>query len=467
VAIERLFVANRGEIAVRIVRAARELGIETVQAVSAADRDMLAARLADAVAEVGPAHATKSYLNKEAVVAAAKAAGCDAVHPGYGFLSENADFAAMVEAAGMVFVGPRPETIRAMGDKATAREMAAKAGVPTVPGSDGRVADVETALAAADGIGYPVMIKAAAGGGGRGIRVAADAAELAALIPQASGEAQAAFGDGGLYLERFVGRARHVEVQILGDGERAVHLFERECSLQRRRQKVWEEAPAACLGEDVRQKLLASAVRLAESVGYRGAGTLEYLYDADTGEFFFIEMNTRIQVEHPVTEMITGVDLVRTMIEIAGGSPLPFAQGDIARRGHAIEVRINAEDPSRGFLPAPGRIDGLTVPGGMGVRFDTMLYPGYQVPPFYDSLLGKLIVWDDTRQAALARLKRALGELSVEGLSTTAPLHLALVDDPAVAAGDFHTRWLEAWLEENPLAPVAADPAPRKEAIGR
>jgi acetyl-CoA carboxylase biotin carboxylase subunit len=451
-AIRKLFIANRGEIAVRIIRAAKELGIETVQAVSAADRDMLAARLADQVAPVGPAHATKSYLNKDAMLKAAIDSGCDAVHPGYGFLSENADFADMVEKAGLVFVGPRAETIRAMGDKATARSMAAKAGVPTVPGSEGRVEGIEEARRVAAEIGYPVMIKASAGGGGRGIRVAATPADLDTLIPQASAEAQAAFGDGGLYLERFVGRARHVEVQILGDGENVVHAYERECSLQRRRQKVWEEAPAACLAPAVREALCASAVRLAQSVGYRGAGTLEYLYDATNGEFFFIEMNTRIQVEHPVSEMITGIDLVREMIKIAGGDKLSLRQDAIRLNGHAIEVRINAEDPAKGFLPAPGAISALTVPGGMGVRFDTMLYTGYAVPPFYDSLLGKLVVWDVTREAAIKRLIRALGELKVEGVPTTAALHLALAADPDVRAGDVHTRWLEGWLETHPLA---------------
>ncbi|GJD48610.1 Biotin carboxylase [Methylobacterium crusticola] len=452
-ALRRIFVANRGEIAVRIVRAARELGIATVQAVSAADGAMLAARLADAVAPVGPAHATKSYLDKEAMLRAARESGCDAVHPGYGFLSENADFARMVEEAGLVFIGPSADTIRQMGDKATARRMAAQAGVPTLPGSEGRVEGLAAARAAAAAVGFPVMIKAAAGGGGRGIRVAASAEALDALIPQAAAEAAAAFGDGGLYLERFVAEARHVEVQVLGDGRDAIHLWERECSLQRRRQKVWEEAPAPGLAPSAREALCASAVRLARAVGYRGAGTLEYLYDAATGAFYFIEMNTRIQVEHPVTEMITGLDLVREMIRIAGGEPLRLAQGDVQPRGHAIEVRINAEDAARGFRPAPGTVTGLTVPGGPGVRFDAMLYPGCAVPPFYDSLLGKLVVWDETRAAALARLERALGELAVEGVPTTAPLHRALLRDPAVRAGAVHTRWLEAWLESNPLAP--------------
>ncbi|MBO0903356.1 acetyl-CoA carboxylase biotin carboxylase subunit [Jiella sonneratiae] len=460
-AISKILVANRGEIAVRIIRAARELGISTVQAVSAADETMLAARLADAVAKIGPAHASKSYLNADALVAAALETGCDAVHPGYGFLSENAGFAEKVEAAGLTFIGPRPETIRKMGDKAEARREAALAGVPTVPGSEGVVAGVEAALEAAAGVGYPVMIKAAAGGGGRGIRIAADASELRSLVPQASAEAKAAFGDGGLYLERFVSRARHVEVQILGDGERAIHLFERECSLQRRRQKVWEEAPAACLSPDQRAALCASAVRLAERVNYRGAGTLEYLFDPATGEFFFIEMNTRIQVEHPVTEMVTGIDLMRAMIRIAGGEKLGLAQEDVALFGHAVEVRINAEDPASDFRPHPGTVEKLAVPGGMGVRFDTMLYPGYQVPPFYDSLLGKLIVHAESREAAIARLSRALGELEVGGLPTTAPLHRALACAGEVLRGDFHTGWLEEWLKGRPLA--AAQPATQSE----
>jgi len=456
--IRKIFVANRGEIAVRIIRAARELGIATVQAYSAADRDMLAVRLADAAAAVGPAHATKSYLNKEAVLKAAVEQGCDAVHPGYGFLSENADFAAMVEEAGLVFIGPSPATIRAMGDKATARLMAARAGVPTVPGSEGRVQTAEEAARVAEAIGYPVMIKAAAGGGGRGIRVAHSPADLETLIPQAGAEALAAFGDGGLYLERFVPRARHVEVQIIGDGDNVVHVHERECSLQRHRQKVWEEAPAACLPAGVRAALCASAVRLAKSVGYRGAGTLEYLYDADRGDFFFIEMNTRIQVEHPVSEMITGIDLLREMIRIAGGEALSFTQEAVRASGHAIEVRINAEDPARGFMPSPGTVAAFAVPGGMGVRFDTMLYPGYAVPPFYDSLLGKLIVWDTDRPSALKRLARALDELAVEGVATTAPLHRALVASPEMQAGDVHTRWLEDWLGRHPLAPASPVP---------
>jgi acetyl-CoA carboxylase biotin carboxylase subunit len=450
--IKRLLIANRGEIAVRINRAARDLGISVVQAMSKADHDMLAVKLADEAVEIGPVQAAKSYLNTEAIVSAAAATGADAIHPGYGFLSENANFAEAVEAAGLTFVGPRAETIRQMGDKATAREMAARAGVPTVPGSEGRIVSIEEARKLAGGIGFPIMIKAAAGGGGRGIHIARSPDELDYLIPQASREATAAFGDGGLYLERFIERARHIEVQIMGDGERAVHVYERECSIQRRRQKVWEEAPAACLTPDVRDKLCASAVALARAVGYRGAGTLEFLYDEETGEFFFIEMNTRIQVEHPVTEMITGIDLVKEMISIAGGNPLSFGQSDVRLRGHAIECRINAENPAKGFLPSPGRVTPLVLPEGEHIRFDTMLYDGYVVPPFYDSLLGKLIVWGENRDAARERVAAALDKLKVGGIDTTIALHVALANDPEVAAHKFHTRWLETWLERNPLS---------------
>ena len=448
--IRRLFVANRGEIAVRIIRAAKGLGIETVQAFSEADRDMLAVKLADDAVCVGRPAARHSYLDAAGLVAAARKAGCDAVHPGYGFLSENAEFAEMVESFGMVFVGPKADTIRRMGDKAAAREAAIAAGVPVVPGSQGRVADVDAALTAAETIGYPVMIKAAAGGGGRGIRIAETPDELRRLAPQAQSEAQAAFGDGGLYLERVIENARHIEVQILGDGTRAIHCFERECSLQRRRQKVWEEAPAACLDEATRARLCASAVALAESVGYRGAGTLEYLYDEPSGAFYFIEMNTRIQVEHPVTEMITGIDLVAAMIRIAGGEPLPVTQDQVTRTGHAIEVRINAEDPAAGFLPSPGTVERLSVPADPAVRFDGMIYEGYTVPPFYDSLLGKLIVHGATRDEAIDRMAAALEGFTLTGLKTTVPLHKALAADPDVRTGKAHTRFLESWLAGNP-----------------
>ena len=448
-AIRKLLIANLGEIAVRIIRAARELGIRTVQVHSAADAEMLAVKMADEAVNIGPPHAAKSYLNIENILKAAKETGADAVHPGYGFLAENAGFADAVEAAGLIFVGPKGDSIRVMGDKVAARVAAEAAGVPVVPGSDGRVDDPEHAKHIAMAIGFPVMIKAAAGGGGRGIRIAHDMTEFETLMPQASAEAKAAFGDGGLYIEKVIERARHIEVQILGDGQRAIHCFERECSLQRRRQKVWEEAPSAVLPQSIREKLCASAVALAEAVNYRGAGTLEYLYDDVTHHFYFIEMNTRIQVEHPVTEMITGIDLVREMILISGGAPLSIRQEDVKMHGHAIEVRINAEDPAKNFQPAPGTVTSLRVPGGPGTRFDTMLYQGYQVPPFYDSLLGKLIVWDETRAGAIARMARALDELEVEGLSTTKPLHQLLAQDESVAKADFHTRWLEPWLEAN------------------
>ena len=456
-ALRKPFIANRGEIAVRIIRAARELGITTVQAVSAADRDMLAARLADEVVEVGPAHAAKSYLNRDAMLRAALNAGADAVHPGYGFLSENAAFAEAVEQAGLIFVGPDAATIRLMGDKAHARRVAAEAGVPTVPGTPGAIQAIAELRDHASTIGFPVMIKAVAGGGGRGIRIAHDADMLERLLTEARTEAMAAFGNDALYLEGFLARTRHVEVQVLGDGAHVVHLFERECSLQRRRQKLWEEAPATCLSEATCAALCASAVRLAQSVGYRGAGTLEYLLDEATGEFFFIEMNTRIQVEHPVTEMVTGIDLVREMLCIAGGEPLRFAQSDITLRGHAIECRINAEDPARDFYPAPGTVHALSLPGGPGVRFDTLLYPGYTVPPFYDSLLGKLIVWDWDRAQALARLRRALGELHVEGIPTTIPLHRRLAEHADMISHAVHTGWLETWLAQEPFVNNESD----------
>jgi acetyl-CoA carboxylase biotin carboxylase subunit len=444
--VKTLFIANRGEIAVRVIRAAKELGLTTVQAHSLADAESLAVKLADKAVNIGPPAAKKSYLNIEAVVAAALDSGADAVHPGYGFLAENAQFAEAVEAAGLIFVGPTPEQIRMMGDKVSALEAAVAANVPTAPGSRGRVETPEDAAKVVEKTGFPVMIKASAGGGGRGIRVAHSREEFDRLMPQASAEALAAFGDGGLYIEKFVARARHVEVQILGDGYDVVHFFERECSLQRRRQKVWEEAPAAMLPPDVRARLCQSAVNLAKAVRYRGAGTIEYLYDETTREFYFLEMNTRIQVEHPVTEMITGFDLVREMIRIAMGERLRIKQSEIAMRGHAIEVRINAEDPAKDFMPAPGLIDSLTVPGGMGVRFDTLLYQGYTVPPFYDSLLGKLIVWDESREAALGRLTRALHELKIGGLKTTQALHLALASDADVRAARFDTQFLETWL---------------------
>ena len=447
--IKTILVANRGEIAVRVIRAAREMGIKTVQVHSDADADSLAVKMADVAVNIGPAPAAKSYLNTEAILAAAKEHGADAVHPGYGFFAENADFADAVEAAGMSFIGPSGDTIRTMGDKVAARQAAAKAGVPTVPGSPGRIDDMDEARQIAKETGFPIMVKAAAGGGGRGIRIVESIEEFDRLAPQASAEAKAAFGDGGLYIEKLIGNSRHIEVQVLADGERAVHLFERECSLQRRRQKVWEEAPSATLSRDIADRMCRASVQLAEAVGYKGAGTVEYLYDDDTQEFYFIEMNTRIQVEHPVSEFITGIDLIREMIRISGGGKLALAQEDIQLNGHSIEVRINAEDPSKDFMPFPGIISGVTMPGGPGVRFDGMIYPGYAIPPFYDSLLGKLIVWDSDRTAAIERMKRALDEFQIDGVATTKPLFKALASDEQVRAGAFDTKWLEGWLVDN------------------
>ncbi len=447
--INTILVANRGEIAVRIIRAARELGIRTVQVHSEADLESLAVKMADVAVNIGPPQAAKSYLNTAAILAAARDTGADAVHPGYGFFAENAEFADAVEAAGMVFIGPSGDTIRTMGDKVAARRTAAAAGVPIVPGSPGRIDDLAEARSIAEATGFPIMVKAAAGGGGRGIRVVENLEQFDRLAPQAGAEALAAFGDGGLYIEKLIGKSRHIEVQVLGDGERAVHLFERECSLQRRRQKVWEEAPSATLARDVADRMCRASVQLAEAVGYRGAGTVEFLYDDDTREFYFIEMNTRIQVEHPVSEFITGIDLIREMIAIAGGKKLTVDQNEIQINGHAIEVRINAEDPSKDFMPFPGIVNGLTMPGGPGVRFDGMIYPGYAIPPFYDSLLGKLIVWDHDRGSAIDRMKRALDEFNVDGVITTKPLFRALADDASVRAGAFDTKWLEGWLADN------------------
>jgi acetyl-CoA carboxylase biotin carboxylase subunit len=460
--IRSVLIANRGEIAVRINRAARALGLRTVQVYSAADADSLAVRLADEAILIGPPAAKKSYLNVEAVLAAAKSANVDAVHPGYGFLSENADFADAVVAAGMKFVGPSGASIRLLGDKVAAREVAAKAGVPTVPGSDGRIADPDEAVAIVSKVGFPVMIKAAAGGGGRGIRIVHDLEEFKRQFPQASAEAEAAFGDGALYIEKLVQKARHVEVQILGDGENFVHCYERECSMQRRRQKVWEEAPAIGIPDEIRKRLCESAVALAQAVRYRGAGTVEYLYDEDAREFYFIEVNTRIQVEHPVTEMITGLDLVQEMLRIAGGEKLSVRQEDIRTTGHAIECRINAEDPFKGFVPWPGTIASFSVPEGQSTRFDTMLYDGYTVPPFYDSLLGKLVVHGTDRDDCLMKLGQALLGLKIDGIPTTIPLHAALAADADVAAGRFHTRFLEGWLEINFPQPTAGSEEVKK-----
>ncbi|MCO7556033.1 acetyl-CoA carboxylase biotin carboxylase subunit [Metapseudomonas otitidis] len=460
--IRKLLVANRGEIAVRIIRAAQGLGIPTVAACSEADVDALPARLADEVRVIGPARADRSYLNGEALIAAALDSGADAIHPGYGFLSENAAFAQAVTEAGLVFVGPDAATIRQMGDKAEARRTAKAAGVPVVPGSPGELDSLEAALACAVEVGYPLLIKASAGGGGRGIRIAHDAEELAREFPLAQREAQAAFGSGAVYLERFIRQARHIEVQVLGDGQHAVHLFERECSLQRRRQKVFEEAPSPALSEAQRAALCESAVRLARQIGYRGAGTLEYLFDAVSGEFFFIEMNTRIQVEHPVTEMVTGVDLVQWMLRIAGGEPLSLSQEAIRLQGAALEMRINAEDPARNFFPSPGVVQSLSWPQGEGVRVDSHLFEGYRVPAYYDSLLAKVVVQGADRNEAFARAEQALAATRLTGMATTLPLHRLLLADAAVRDGQFDTGTLEPWLVERAALLAAAVEVPHE-----
>ncbi|UOO89732.1 acetyl-CoA carboxylase biotin carboxylase subunit [Vitreoscilla massiliensis] len=443
---KRLLIANRGEIAVRIIRAAKELGMTTILAHSSADKSSLAAMLADECVEIGPAAAAKSYLNVPVILQAALDVRADAIHPGYGFLAENAHFARQVQAAGMIFVGPDADTIDMMGDKAQARATAIAAGVPVVPGSEGVLTDMATALLAAQEVGFPLMIKASAGGGGKGIRIVEDPEDFAKEFEAAQREGLGAFGDNAMYLERFISQARHIEVQVLGDGESVVHLFDRECSLQRRRQKILEEAPSPALDDATRSKICESAVALAQSVNYKGAGTMEYLFDDRSGEFFFIEMNTRIQVEHPITEMITGVDLIREMLLIAFGDQLKLKQEDIHIKGAAIECRINAEDPANNFQPNIGTIQKLTWATGPGVRIDSMLYEGYGVSPFYDSMLAKVIVWDNTRADALKRMKRVLAECEIEGLKTTLPLHQMLVDDADVHASQFHTNWLEHWL---------------------
>jgi len=440
--LRKVLVANRGEIAVRVLRACRELGLGTVAVYSTADEEALHVRQADEAVCIGPPHARDSYLNLEALLRAARESGADAVHPGYGFLAENAAFAAACRDEGHIFVGPSPEAIEAMGDKAGARKLAAAAGVPTVPGTEGN-ASPEQALVAAAEIGYPVLLKATAGGGGRGIRAARDERELAHLVEEAAREASAAFGDDSLYVEKLLVDARHVEVQILGDAHgNLIHLFERECSLQRRRQKLLEESPSPALDTVRRQKLAEAALRLAGAVEYENAGTVEFLVDRD-GAFYFIEMNTRIQVEHPVTEMVTGVDLVKEQLCIARGDRLSVAQDDVVCTGAAIEVRINAEDPERGFFPSPGTIETLVLPSGPGTRVDTAAYPGYRVPPFYDSLLAKLICWGADRAEAIVRTRQALEEFRVEGIKTTVPFHLELLADEAVLAGDYHVEYLE------------------------
>jgi acetyl-CoA carboxylase, biotin carboxylase subunit len=438
----KVLVANRSEIARRVIRACRELDYATVAVYSDADRDALHVREADEAVGIGKPKARESYLNVERLIEAARETGADAIHPGYGFLSESARFAEACAEAGITFVGPRAGAIAAMGDKAAARRLAGKAGVPVVPGGEASANGERVA----EEIGYPLLVKAAAGGGGRGIRTVRDGDELQGALAVAAREAEAAFGDPSLYIEKLVEDARHVEVQVLGgsDGQ-VLHLFERECSLQRRRQKLVEEAPSPGLPARIREEMTAAAVRLAAAVGYTSAGTVEFLVDRDE-RFYFIEMNTRLQVEHGVTEMVTGVDLVREQLLAAAGEPLELSQDDVRIDGSAIEFRINAEDPERDFHPSPGRIEVAELPGGPGVRVDTAIYAGYSVVPFYDSLIAKLMVWAPTREQALRRGRRALGELRIEGIATTVPLHLRLVDDDRVRAGDVHTGYLEELL---------------------
>jgi len=436
---QKVLIANRGEVALRVIRACRELGLDTVAVYSTADETARHVRVADEAVCIGKAPARSSYLNVDAILDAARRTGADAVHPGYGFLAENARFAGACQDAGLTWVGPSPRAIEQMGDKAVARELARAAGVPVVPGTAGAVG-LEEALRSAQDVGYPVMVKAAAGGGGRGIRVAHDADELRRCVTAAGREAQAAFGDASLYVEKVIARPRHIEVQVLGDGHGgAVHVYERECSLQRRRQKLLEESPAPNLPPQTREAMATAAARLAAAVDYASAGTVEFIVD-DSGAFFFIEMNTRIQVEHPVTEMVTGIDLVKEQLRLAAGAPFDFDQDEVQPRGWAIEFRVNAEDPDADFLPSPGEITAFDLPGGPGVRVDTAAYAGYKVPPFYDSLVAKLIVWGRDRAEAIARGRSALSEFRIEGIRTTVPFHRRILEEPAFTAGEYHTE---------------------------
>jgi acetyl-CoA carboxylase biotin carboxylase subunit len=448
--IRRLLVANRGEIALRVQRACRELGIEVIQVHSEADRDSLPVRLADRSVCIGPARSAQSYLRAEHVLHAALAHGADAIHPGYGFLSENADFARRCQEAGLIFVGPSPEVIALMGEKATARRVAEEAGVPVTPGSRGTLADAAAATREARRLGLPVILKATAGGGGRGMRVVTREEELEPAFMQAAREALASFGDGSLYLERFLTRIRHVEVQILSDGGNVLHLGERDCSVQRRNQKLLEESPSPALDAGLRQRICEAAVRLCRHVGYTSAGTIECIVDADTQDFFFMEMNTRVQVEHPVTEMVTGLDIVKWQIRIAQGEPLDLRQDDVRPQGHAIECRINAEDPDAGFAPCPGTLQQVHLPGGPGLRVDSHAYGGYRVPPFYDSLLAKVVAWGRDREEAISRMQRALAELQLQGVTTTAPFHQRLLAHPTFRRGEVHTRFVEQDMMETP-----------------
>jgi acetyl-CoA carboxylase biotin carboxylase subunit len=441
---EKVLIANRGEIALRINRACKEMGIATVAIHSTADADAMHVRLADESVCIGPPPAAQSYLNIPQIIAAAEITGAEAIHPGYGFLSENARFAEIVEEHGLTFIGPTAEQIRLMGDKIAAKQAVKSAGIPTVPGSDGGVGSDADAARVAREIGYPVLIKAAAGGGGRGMKVAKSEAELSMALTTARAEAKSAFGDDAVYLEKYLQRPRHIEVQVLADSfGKVLHLGERDCSLQRRHQKVWEEAPSPALNAAQREEIGGIVSKALGKIGYLGAGTIEFLFE--DGKFYFIEMNTRLQVEHPVTEAITGIDIVREQLRIAAGSPLEIDQSDIMISGHAIECRINAENPFN-FQPSPGTITQFHAPGGLGVRFDSAIYAGYRIPPYYDSLAGKLIVHGRNRNECLMRLRRALDELVVGGIETTIPLFQHLVREPDIINGDYHIHWLEHWL---------------------
>ena len=448
---DKILIANRGEIALRILRACKELGIKTVAVHSTADADAMHVRLADESVCIGPPAAKDSYLNVPAILSACEITGADAVHPGYGFLSENARFAEILNDHGLHFIGPKAEHIRIMGDKIEAKRTAKRLGIPVVPGSDGGVTDDGEAAKISDKIGYPVLIKAAAGGGGRGMKVAKSREELSTALSTARSEAKAAFGDDAVYIEKYLGKPRHIEIQVLGDGNgNAVHLGERDCSLQRRHQKVLEESPSPALNVAARNKIGETVAKAMREINYLGVGTVEFLYE--DGEFYFIEMNTRIQVEHPVTEMITGIDLIFEQIRVAAGAPLSITQEDIEFRGHSIECRINAENPVS-FRPSPGKILHYHAPGGLGVRIDSAVYQGYTIPPYYDSLVGKLIVHGKTRTEALMRLKRALDEVVVDGIETTLPLFRALLREADIIDGNYHIHWLEQFLAKGGMEP--------------
>ena len=444
---KKVLIANRGEIALRVILACKELGIQTVAVYSEADRNSLHVRFADEEVCIGPAPSAKSYLNIPQVIAAAEVTGAEAIHPGYGFLSENAYFVEVCQACGINFIGPNPEIIRKMGNKAQAKATMQEAGIPIMPGSDGLVETVDEALANAEKIGYPVIVKASAGGGGRGMRICNSAEELPELYHTARSEAKIAFGDDAVYMEKYLLEPRHIEVQIMGDlYGNIVHLGERECSIQRRHQKLIEESPSGAISPELRQRICDTAVKAARAVGYYNAGTIEFLLDK-RGDFFFMEMNTRVQVEHPVTEMVTGIDIVKEQLRIAAGQRLTFTQEDVVQRGHAIECRINAEDPWK-FTPCPGRITALNFPGGPGIRVDTAMYQDAVIPPTYDSMVAKLIAYGNDRNEALARMRRALDTLVIEGVKTTAPLHRKIMDHPDFISGGFSTKWMETFMAE-------------------